>query len=96
MHFLLEEMCKVIRPCQPRAQVSVVANMPSEPAGLHLRTPEVISTQLGNTMGNVRKNICLECLVADLELLEILVSGKIVNMGMTIRQVYEYVHWPAL
>jgi hypothetical protein len=34
--------------------------------------------------------------VAEPEVLELLVSGKIVNMDLTIRQVYEQVHWPAL
>ena len=54
------------------------------------------STSLGKTMADVRIKICKEMELAEPELLELLVSGKIVGMDLTIKQVYEQVFWPAL
>ena len=47
-------------------------------------------------MGDVRQKICKEMELAEPELVELLVSGKIVGMTLTIKQVYERVFWPAL
>ena len=47
-------------------------------------------------MADVRLKICKEMELSEPELLELMVSGKLVGMDLTIRQVYEQVHWPAL
>ena len=43
------------------------------------------STSLGKTMADVRIKICKEMELAGPELLELLVSGKIVGMDLTIK-----------
>ena len=53
------------------------------------------ASSLGKTMADVRLKICKEMELAEPELLELLVQGKIVGMDLTIKQVYEQVHWPA-
>lgn len=47
-------------------------------------------------MADVRKKICTENEMAEPELLELLVAGKLVGMDLTIRQAYEQVYWPAV
>jgi hypothetical protein len=47
------------------------------------------STSLGKTMGDVRLKICKEMELAEPELVELLVAGKLVGMDLPIRQVYE-------
>ena len=54
------------------------------------------SNTLGKTMADARIKICKEMELAEPELVELLVSGKLVGMDLTIRQVYEQVYWPAL
>ena len=54
------------------------------------------SSQLGKTMSDVRLKICKEMELAEPELVELLVAGKIVAMELSITQVYEQVHWPAM
>lgn len=43
------------------------------------------SSQLGKTMADVRIKICKEMELAEPELVELLVAGKIVGMDLTIR-----------
>ena len=47
-------------------------------------------------MADVRLKICKEMELAEPELLELLVAGKLVSMDLAIKEVYEQVHWPAL
>lgn len=47
-------------------------------------------------MADVRLKICKELELAEPELVELLVAGKIVGIDLTIKQVYEQVFWPAL
>jgi hypothetical protein len=45
-------------------------------------------------MGDFRLKICRDCEIGEPEMLELLVAGKIVTMGLSIRAVYEQVWWP--
>lgn len=45
-------------------------------------------------MADVRLKICKEMDLAEPELVELLVCGKLVGMDLSIRQVYEQVQWP--
>mmetsp|Transcript_21654 Transcript_21654/g.15908 ORF Transcript_21654/g.15908 Transcript_21654/m.15908 type:complete len:106 (+) Transcript_21654:2188-2505(+) len=49
---------------------------------------------LGKTMSDVREKICKELELAEPELIELIVAGKLVNMDLTIRAVYEQVWYP--
>ncbi len=54
------------------------------------------SSQFGKTMADVRIKICKETNTAEPELVELLVDNKLINLDLTVKQVYEQVHWPAL
>lgn len=99
MRFLFEEMCKVIEPVRPEPEYLLNINKaPSQEfyfRGRMSKNP-YSSSQLGKTMADVRIKVCKEMELAEPELVELLVAGKIVGMDLTIRQVYEHVYWPAL
>ncbi len=99
MRFLFEEMCKVIDPVKPEPEYFLHLTRAQSQEfyfrGKMSKNP-YSSSQLGKTMADVRLKICKEMELAEPELLELLVAGKIVGMDLTIRQVYEQVHWPAL
>ena len=45
-------------------------------------------------MEDVRHKICKELELAEPELIELLVAGKLVNMDLPVVKVYEKVWWP--
>jgi hypothetical protein len=47
------------------------------------------SNTLGKTMSDVREKICKEIELAEPELMELLIAGKIVGMDLNIASVYE-------
>lgn len=47
-------------------------------------------------MGDVREKICKELELAEPELIELLVAGKLISMDLCIESVYEQVWWPHL
>ena len=47
-------------------------------------------------MSDVRKKICKESEVEEPEMVEMIVTGKIISPELSIIQVYEQVFWPAL
>ncbi|CDW77116.1 e3 ubiquitin-protein ligase ubr4 [Stylonychia lemnae] len=99
IRFLLEEICKVINPVKPEPEYHL--NLHKAPTqefyfrGKMSKNPYT-STYLGKTMEDVRNKICKEMEMAEPDLLELLVAGKIVGLNLTIKQVYEQIHWPAL
>jgi hypothetical protein len=99
MRFLFEEICKVIAPVKPEPDYLLQFTRPrtqEEFFGGRMSKNTYQSTQLGKSMGDIRVKICKETNTAEPELVELLVDNKLVNMDLTVRQVYEQVHWPAV
>jgi hypothetical protein len=47
------------------------------------------SSQFGKSMADVRVKICKETNTAEPELVELLVDNKLINLDLTVKQVYE-------
>jgi E3 ubiquitin-protein ligase UBR4 len=47
------------------------------------------SSQFGKTMADVRIKICKETNTAEPDLVELLVDNKLINLDLTVKQVYE-------
>jgi hypothetical protein len=99
MRFLFEEICKVIDPVKPEPDYQIQFQRPrsqEEYFGGRMGKSNYMSSQFGKTMADVRVKICKETNTAEPELVELLIDNKLVNMDLTVKQVYEQVHWPAL
>jgi E3 ubiquitin-protein ligase UBR4 len=98
MRFLFEEICKVIDPVKPEPEYKLqLKGTPSQQDFIKkMQKNSYTSNQLGKTLNEVRNKICLETDLQSPELLDLLVDNKIVSMDLTIKQVYEQVHWPSV
>lgn len=94
---MFEEICRVINPIKPDPVYLLNLNKaPSQEffiRGKMSKNPYQ-SKALGKTIGDMREKICKELELAEPELIELLIAGKIVAINLSIKSVYEQVWWP--